>query len=304
MSQAYSSIGVEAMLAAYAEEPSAASTAQADLSAALTALSDRVEILTAMLAASSTLEATDASAPRSPSLSAGIEPLRAGLRVLAAQRATHAENIANASVPGYKRRIPRLTSSINEPTGLRSHDVHGMGFSMLQGVLELTGQQLDLAIQGEGFFEIQRPSGDLLYTRNGAFGMDVNGRLVTAEGDLLTDSIVVPADTYGLSIAKEGAVFALRDENALQAIGTLRVHVFARPAELQAVGGTQFAPTARSGEAQARAAGQGRAGSILQGYLERSNVEPTDELIDLQRVEREAQAIRRALASHGIYTGG
>ena len=166
---------------------------------------------------------------------------------------------------------------------------------MLQGVLELTGNRLDFGVEGEGFFEIQLPSGELRYTRNGTFRQDFNGRFVTAEGYLLTDQVAVPPDSRGISVSPSGEVFAQEDDNEQTAIGTIRLHTFANSSGLKAAGGNYFSPTVASGQAQARQPGLQGAGTVRQGYLERSNVETVDELVALIVAQRNYEVNSRAI---------
>ncbi len=236
-----------------------------------------------------------------------------GMKAQQFQVDTIANNIANVNTSGFKKsrlsfrsllyqtyREPGLplANNQNDVTGLQigsGTEVSGSRKMMLQGVLEATGNQLDLGIEGEGFFEIQLPDGELRYTRNGTFRQDVNGRLVTAEGYLLTDQVAVPPDTEGISVSNDGQVFALEDQNVLTQIGTIRLHVFSNPTGMKAMGGNYFAPTISSGPAQARQPGVQGAGGIRQGYLERSNVETVDELVSLIVAQRNYEVNSRAI---------
>ena len=231
---------------------------------------------------------------------ATIRSLGEGLRVLEESHALHCENIANIKVPGYWRRTLQVTSALHEASGIRIPSAAGTQLSALQGVLELTGNELDMGIEGAGLFEVQLPDGSLRYTRNGTFRMDVGGRIVTPEGFLLTDQITIPEATQGISISDDGQVFSFGEGNQLQAIGTVRLHVFPNARSLEPKGRSGFVPTASSGMPQALRPGADRAGRIRQGYIERSNVELTNELVELQLIERQARAIRRALAGNGI----
>lgn len=133
-----------------------------------------------------------------------VESLRLALQILERERTMRAENITHACVPGYKRRLQRLTSTVHEATGLRLPMAAGTKVVMAQGVLELTGNQLDFAIEGNGHFEVKRPNGSLFYKRGGRFRQDFNGRLVTADGYLLTDQVAVPPDAQGISVSADG----------------------------------------------------------------------------------------------------
>ena len=226
---------------------------------------------------------------------------------------TIANNIANVNTSGFKKsrlsfrsllyqtyREPGLplANGQNDVTGLQigsGTEVSGSRKVMTQGVLELTGTQLDFGIEGEGFFEVSLSNGDLRYTRNGTFRRDVDGALVTAEGHTLTDQVSIPPDVQGISVSNDGQVFAVGDENTLSAIGTIRIHVFPNATGLRAMGGNLFSPTESSGQAAARQPGVQGAGSVRQGYLERSNVETVDELVSLIVAQRSYEVNSRAI---------
>lgn len=236
-----------------------------------------------------------------------------GMKAQQFQVDTIANNIANVNTSGFKKsrlsfrsllyqtyREPGLplANNQNDVTGLQigsGTEVSGSRKMMLQGVLELTGNQLDFGIEGEGFFEVGLPNGDQRYTRNGTFRQDFNGRLVTAEGYLLTDQVTIPPDSQGISISSDGRVFSLQAGNTQTAIGTIRLHVFANATGLKAMGGNYFSPTDSSGPSQARQPGVQGAGSIRQSYLERSNVETVDELVSLIVAQRNYEVNSRAI---------
>ena len=237
-----------------------------------------------------------------------------GMKAQQLQVDTIANNIANVNTSGFKKsslsfksllyqtyREPGLpqASGQNDVTGLQigsGTEVSGSRKIMSQGVLEITGNQLDFAVEGEGFFEVQLPSGELQYTRNGTFRQDANGRLVTAGGLLLTDAVNVPEDAQGISVTADGEVFATQGGSSDQAqIGTIRLHTFANTSGLKAMGGNRFAPTPASGQASARQPGVQGAGTVRQGHLERSNVETVDELVALIVAQRNYEVNSRAI---------
>lgn len=282
--------------------------ASVDLSAQLARLGDSIERLNAAMALAGTAAPANASfgaagaAPSGTGNAASIATLTDALLVLNEQHAVHCENIANRTVHGYKRRRLDVTTSLDEPSGLLLLQSAGSQMLMNQGVLELTGNQLDFGIEGEGFFQIQLPSGERHYTRNGTFRQRVDGRLLTAEGNMLTDQLSIPPDSQGISIDSNGLVYSLHGDSKPTVIGTIRLHVFANAAGLEPKAANSYVPTNSSGSSQARPPGIQGAGQIKQGYLERSNVEVTRELIEMQLIERQASAVRRALAGQGIYT--
>ncbi len=289
-------------------QASLTSTSETELLAGLQSLGDRVDQLGAILSASGGAQPVDASfkvfGPPSTQEVRAVESLREAMAGLELEHAAHCQNIANASVPGYKRRDLVQSSWLDEVSGVQMPLVTGTRQDMAQGVLERTGRWLDLAIEGDGFFQVQRPDGTLSYTRTGSFRRDVNGRLVTAEGYLLTDQVTVP-DGFGadsILISTDGMVFPAPVSSNLDLIGAIRVYVFADDTALKVLGQCHFLPTAQSGVAMGRQPDMKGVGKIRQGYLERSNVEVAKELLDLRLVERRAAAVRLALASHGVYS--
>lgn len=236
-----------------------------------------------------------------------------GMKAQQFQVDTIANNIANVNTSGFKKsrlsfrsllyqtyREPGLplANNQNDVTGLQigsGTEVSGSRKMMLQGVLELTGNQLDFGVEGQGFFEIQLPNGELRYTRNGTFRQDFNGRLVTAEGYLLTDQVAIPPDAQGISVSPDGQVFAQEENNQTAQIGTIRLHTFANSTGLKAMGGNYYAPTVSSGQAQGRQPGVQGTGTVKQGYLERSNVETVDELVALIVAQRNYEVNSRAI---------
>lgn len=288
-----------------ATPPAMDSEAVLQLTASLTAMADRLEQW--QPGAQGDVGPMDASHTAAPALSSGgqrtaaLEALKNSLLALEERHAIHCENIANIDVPGYKRRRLQMQTLRHGPDDLRTPHSQGDVSIMTQGVMELTGNELDFAVEGEGFFEVMLPTGELRYVRNGAFRQDFSGRIVTPEGNLLTDQVSIPPDSQGISVSSDGQVFALEPENTIRAIGAIRLHVFASEAALKPASPHGFVPTKDSGQPQARQPGIQGCGSIRQGYLERANVELSRELIDLQLVEQRVAAVRQALALHGIY---
>lgn len=236
-----------------------------------------------------------------------------GMKAQQMQVDTIANNIANVNTSGFKKsrlsfrsllyqtyREPGLplANNQNDVTGLQigsGVEVSGSRKMMSQGVLENTNEELDLAIEGRGYFEVQLQNGERRYTRNGTFRQDFNGRIVTAEGYLLTDSIAIPADNQGISITPDGQVLSRGEDNEMENIGTIRVHVFANEGGLRAAGNNYYQPTAASGQPQQSQPGLQGAGNIRQRALERSNVETVDELVSLIVAQRNYEVNSRAI---------
>ena len=236
-----------------------------------------------------------------------------GMKAQQMQVDTIANNIANVNTSGFKKsrlsfrsllyqtyREPGLplANNQNDVTGLQigsGVEVSGSRKMMAQGVLENTNEELDLAIEGRGYFEVQLQNGERRYTRNGTFRQDFNGRIVTAEGYLLTDAVTIPPDNQGISITPDGQVLSRGEDNEMERIGTIRVHVFANEGGLRAAGNNYYQPTAASGQPEELQPGLQGAGNIRQRALERSNVETVDELVSLIVAQRNYEVNSRAI---------
>jgi flagellar basal-body rod protein FlgG len=211
-----------------------------------------------------------------------------------------ANNIANVNTNGFKRsradfqdliyQTLRLQGAKSEggntvPTGVQI----GLGAMLAsvqkvfqQGDYQKTENELDLAIEGNGFIQVTMPSGETAYTRAGALKSDAEGRIVTTDGYPITPNITVPAQTLNLSVEGDGTISAqIQGQSAPQQIGTLELAVFSNPTGLRAIGKNLFLQTDASGAPTTGAPGQSGIGTILQGYLEGSNVNIMQEMINL-----------------------
>jgi flagellar basal-body rod protein FlgG len=225
-------------------------------------------------------------------------------------------NLANVSTNGFKRgravfedliyqnlRQPGAQSS--QDTQLPSGLALGTGVRMVatekihtQGNLQQTGNGLDLAVQGRGYFQILAPDGSLAYTRNGAFQVDSQGQIVTAQGYLVQPTISVPADTVSLTVGLDGTVSVLTPGNATPTqIGNIQLADFINPLGLQAVGENLFKETASSGSPQVGTPNSNGLGSVNQGSLETSNVNVVEELVDMIEAQRAYELNSKAIAT-------
>ncbi|MBS1869786.1 MAG: flagellar hook-basal body protein [Actinobacteria bacterium] len=209
-----------------------------------------------------------------------------------------ANDLANASTTGYKHvRVgfrDLLYSAQGSAAGATVMAGAGataglIGRSQEQGALQTTGQPLDLAIQGPGFFEVKRPDGSLALTRDGSLRLDALGRLTTQDGDLLQPPIAVPRGTTPdeLSVAADGTVRA----GSGRALGRIGLVTVPAPDGLQSLGGNLFAASAQSG--QPVAAGTGT--TLHQGVLEGSNVDVGDAMVDMIDAQRSFQLASKAI---------
>jgi flagellar basal-body rod protein FlgG len=156
-----------------------------------------------------------------------------------------------------------------------------------QGEFKHTQNQLDMAIEGNGFFQIIQPSGETAYTRAGSFKLDSDGRVVTSDGFPMEPELTVPADAIAISIGTDGTVSVLLPgDNQPSTIGNIELATFVNPAGLSSIGRNLFTPTASSGDATTGTPGEEGYGTIAQGYLELSNVSVVDEMVNMIVAQR------------------
>lgn len=167
----------------------------------------------------------------------------------------------------------------------------------LQGDFSATGNALDLAIQGQGFFQVHLPSGEIAYTRSGAFHLDGQGNVVTAEGDPIEPSITIPADATSITVGSDGTVSVAQPGQAqAQQVGTIQTVLFPNPGGLNSVGKNLFLATSGSGDPIVGTPGGSEGlGALEQGYLEQSNVNVVDEFIQMIVAQRSYEANSRVV---------
>ncbi len=224
-----------------------------------------------------------------------------------------ANNIANANTSAFKRdhlsfrsllyrtfREPGAQSGaqISAPTGLQIGSGTEVGSSVklhVQGDLEQTNLEFDMAIQGEGFFRISLGNGEFRYTRDGSFRRDAEGDVVTIDGFYLEPRITVPEAVNSISIGQDGTISGITAGGQSQTFGQVLLYDFTNPAGLRAVGANLFQETGSSGVAVQRVAGQEGTGFIQQGMRERSNVQVVEELIELIQAQRNYEVNSRTI---------
>jgi flagellar basal-body rod protein FlgG len=217
-----------------------------------------------------------------------------------------ANNLANMTTTGYKRqraefqdllydhvsRIGTQTSSQGNilPVGIDlGSGVQTVGTPrlMTQGTLSQTGGTLDVAIRGDGFFKIQMPDGTYAYTRDGSFQMDAQGRIVTAQGNLVMPGITIPQNSTGLTINSQGQVSVIPQGSTTPTVlGQLTLTRFINQAGLLPVGDNLYTETPASGQPQDGLPNTDGAGDLLQGSLEQSNVDSVTEITNLISAQR------------------
>lgn len=213
-------------------------------------------------------------------------------------------NLANVSTVGFKRdravfqdlfyQIKRqpggqssqdttLPSGVQQGTGVRTVATQKI-FST--GNLQVTDQQLDVAINGRGFIQVLMPDGNTGYTRDGQLQLDANGQLVTSSGLVVQPSITIPSSTSQITIGVDGTVSATDASGSATQLGQIQLADFANPAGLQAIGDNLFKSTVASGDAVTVAPGANGAGSLIQGSIENSNVNVVEELVNMIATQR------------------
>ena len=230
---------------------------------------------------------------------------KTGLSAQDMKLTTVANNLANASTVGFKRdravfedllyqiqRQPgaqtteetQLPSGLQLGTGVR---VVGTQKQFTSGSLQVTGQSLDVAIDGRGFLQILQPDGTVGYTRDGELHLNGNGEIVNASGLLLQPAIVVPDGVENLTIGTDGTVSAfVRGNPTPQQLGNVQLVDFVNPGGLQAIGGNLFYETAASGDPVVGVPGENGMGQIKQGMLENSNVDIVEEMVSMITTQR------------------
>lgn len=166
-----------------------------------------------------------------------------------------------------------------------------------QGNMITTQNPLDLAIAGEGFFQIAQADGTVAFTRDGSFKISAAGQLVTANGNLLQPAITVPAGTASLTIGRDGTVSAQTAAGAQQVLGQVQIARFVNPSGLQAVGQNLLKETPSSGTPQIGAPGLNGSGSLVQGSLEASNVNVVEEMVNMIETQRAYEVNSKAISA-------
>lgn len=216
-----------------------------------------------------------------------------------------ANNLANATTTGYKRDRMDLVDleyqAFRLPTGTDGQVGLGAAPGQIakehaQGGIQNTGRGMDVAIQGEGFFQVTRADGTLAYTRAGNLQIDANGRVGLPTGDLLQPRLTVPPGAGDVTIGAGGEVTAVVN-GTITTLGTISVASFANPSGLQAAGDNLFVASVNSGAADVGAPGAAGRGLISQGFLEASNVNVGTEMISLIVTQRAFEASSKVVSA-------
>jgi flagellar basal-body rod protein FlgG len=229
-----------------------------------------------------------------------------GMNAQALNMEVIANNIANINTTGYKRARAEFTDLLyqaeidagspsrgGEGTVPEGAEI-GLGVRLaavrklhLQGALAATGNKLDVALNGRGWFQVAGSNGEVSYTRAGSFNKNESGQIVTLAGDVVQPAMTVPQDSIETVINEEGRVFArVSGQTELQEIGQFSLVNFVNEAGLEPLGGNLFRESPASGSPATGVAGDPGFGTVHQGYLENSNVDPVKEITELISAQR------------------
>jgi flagellar basal-body rod protein FlgG len=225
-------------------------------------------------------------------------------------------NLANVNTTGFKRdrasfedmlyqnlRQPgaQVGADAQAPTGL----MLGTGVRIVatekthtQGSLVTTKNALDMAVQGDGFFQVAQPDGTIGYSRDGSFKLSATGQLVTANGAPLQPAITIPPNVASISIGQDGTVSVeTAAGGGAQVLGQIQIARFANPAGLQAIGQNMLKETTASGAPIVSQPGQAGAGQLMQGALEASNVNVVEEMVNMIETQRAYEINSKAISA-------
>ncbi|RMD87322.1 MAG: flagellar basal-body rod protein FlgG [Candidatus Dadabacteria bacterium] len=225
-----------------------------------------------------------------------------------------ANNLANVNTTGFKKSRAEFQDlvyqTITEPGAPTSDSTRnpsgiqvGLGTKtsavkqvFSQGDLKSTGNQLDIAIEGEGFFQVTLPDGTLAYTRAGAFQLDENGQVVTADGFVVEPAITIPPDALSVTIGQDGVVNVLQPGSPTPTqVGQFQLTRFQNPAGLKQIGKNLLLETQSSGTPTTGTPGENGMGRLAQGFLESSNVSVVEEVVNMIQAQKAYESSSKAI---------
>ncbi len=249
-------------------------------------------------------------------MDAALWAAKTGLDAQQTEMSVISNNLANVNTTGYKEdravfedllyqnqaQVGADTSQTTEsPSGLNI----GTGVQVVstekeysQGSLTQTGNPLDVAIQGQGFYQVQMPDGTLAYTRDGTFQTNAQGQLVTSSGYVVQPGITIPQAAQSVTIGTDGTVTALLPgQSTPTQVGQLQLANFINPAGLQPIGQNLLVQSASSGSPQTGTPGVNGLGTVSQGELESSNVDVVEELVNMIQTQRAYEMNSKAIST-------
>jgi flagellar basal-body rod protein FlgG len=216
-----------------------------------------------------------------------------------------ANNLANVNTSGFKKSRAEFQDLLYEsmraagaassadtiiPTGIQlGHGTRPAAVQkmFIQGDFQNSGNELDWAIEGDGFFQIELPNGETAYSRSGEFKLDADGRIVNVDGFPLVPQLSIPTDTVSITVGMDGTVSVIQADDLIPSeIGTIELARFVNAPGLRSLGRNLFAPTEASGGEMVGTPGEDGLGTIAQGFLEMSNVSVVDEMVNMITAQR------------------
>ncbi len=241
---------------------------------------------------------------------------KTGIDAQQTKMAVIANNLANASTTGYKRSRAvfedLLYQNQRQPGAQSSQDtLYSTGLMLgtgvrtvateklfTQGALSQTENPLDVAIEGKGFLQVLMPDGTLSYSRDGSIQLDSQGQLVTPKGYAIQPAITIPVDAQSITIAADGTISVrLPGSSATTQVGNIQLADFINPAGLQPIGSNLYLETTSSGSPQVGTPGLNGLGTLLQGFIEGSNVNVVEELVNMIETQRAYEMNSRAIST-------
>ncbi|BBL70657.1 flagellar basal-body rod protein FlgG [Methylogaea oryzae] len=225
------------------------------------------------------------------------------------------QNLANVNTTGYKKErglfadlmyqnIRQVGAQETQTTTLPSGLQMGTGVRTVatekihtQGNIVQTGNSLDLAINGKGFFQVLMPDGQITYTRDGTFKLTADGQVVTNDGNPLEPAFVVPQNAVSISVGSDGTFSVTDDTGAVNNLGQINLAYFINPTGLEPIGNNLFRQTAASGAPNLGIPGQDSIGTISEGALETSNVNAVEELVSMIETQRSYEMNSKAIST-------
>jgi flagellar basal-body rod protein FlgG len=242
---------------------------------------------------------------------------KTGLDAQQTNMAVISNNLANVNTTGFKKsravfedllyqNVSQVGAATSQNTQAPSGLELGTGVSLVatekvytQGNLNQTGNALDVAVNGNGFFQVLMPDGSLAYTRDGSFQVSATGQIVTAKGYVVQPAVTVPQGAQSVTIGGDGTVqVQLANQSAPSTVGTLQLANFVNPAGLQPNGENMLVESGSSGTAQTGAPGANGLGALQQGYTESSNVDVVEEMVNMIETQRAYEMNTKAIETN------
>jgi len=242
---------------------------------------------------------------------------KTGLDAQQTNMAVISNNLANVNTTGFKKsravfqdllyqNVSQVGAATSQNTQAPSGLELGTGVNLVatekvytQGNLNQTGNALDVAINGSGFFQVLMPDGSLAYTRDGSFQVSSTGQIVTASGFAVQPAVTIPQGAQSVTIAADGTVqMQLANQSAPSTVGTLQLANFVNPAGLQPNGENMLVESGSSGTAQTGAPGANGLGALQQGYTESSNVDVVEEMVNMIETQRAYEMNTKAIETN------